>query len=219
MKINYTELLQNAGFENDQITKFMRLLEVKKARTLTQNERQFYNRCLGAARAQQVVEEKLAKVAREAKTRMENKVIHRWAVAELLCGQEATGQLFPGEITNHTIIREEYKLHLEELNPVGDQIDVKARFKYCQVWDELTEYVAVGLFDGARKVEFDGELYVEGLRDAMGTQYKETWTEGYKLQETCTYAFDEVHAAAFRQAVKEAFTELGKTAWVSLRVA
>ena len=124
MKINYTELLQNAGFEDDQVTKFLRLLQVKKARKLTQNERAFYNRLNEAARNQQGVEEKLAKVAKQAKTKMENKVIHRWAVAELHCSEEATAELFPGEITNTTIICQEYKRHLEELNPVGDQVDV-----------------------------------------------------------------------------------------------
>ena len=219
MKVNYTELLQNAGFDNDQVTKFLRLLQVKKARKLTQNERFFYNRLNEAVRNQQIVEEKLAKVACQAKTKMENKVIHRWAVAELHCSEEATGDLFPGEITNTTILCQEYKLHLEEVNPVGDQIDVKGRFKYNAVSNELNDFVEAGLFDGARQVEFNTPRFIQNLRDAMGDEYKETWTEGYTLEFERCFAFDEAHAAIFRQSVKDAFAELGKTAWVSLRVA
>ena len=219
MKINYTELLQNAGFEDDQITKFLRLIQVKKARKLTQNERAFYNRLQEAARNQQGVEEKLAKVAKQAKTKMENKVIHRFAVAELYSSEEATGKLFPGEITNTAIICQEYKRHLEELNPVGDQIDVKGRFKYFVARDELNDYLEAGLFDGARKVEFNSPRFIQNLRDAMGNEYKEAWTEGYTAGYQRCFAFDEAHAAIFRQSVKDAFAEIGKTAWVSLRVA
>lgn len=219
MKINYSELLQNSGFQDDQITRFLRLIQVKKARKLTQNERIFYNRLNAAARNQQIVEEQQAKVAKQAKTRMEEKVLHRFAVAELYSSEDATGELFPGEITTNTILCQEYKRHLEELNPVGDQNDIKGRFKYKAVYQELIDYVEAGLFDGARRVEFDGERFIQNLRDSLGDSYNESWSESYSQEFIRCFAFDEAHAAIFRQSVKDAFAEIGKTAWVSLRVA
>ena len=213
---NYTQLLQEAGFCQEDQTFFLQTLDLKKnkpakfAKLGKKNDIKFraMNRVLRG------VDEKLAKQAKVRK--FDDKVHVRWTQETAnFFNRYFAPFLGKGETTDQAIFWQEYVRHLHTYKPVLAQWECRVRKHFDKY--AVEEVALCGEAVGGTPIEFDNvaaayeiALAVDGVAAAPGT-FEETFYSQLQARVVRGTQIDELRAIFRRDLDKMA------TLWTSLK--
>ena len=221
MKNNFAELLSASGYTDEQIDRYIKLVNRKQRSglsALTISDRRY----LLKARADvDQAEAKIDKALQEARRirvsgaqPVENKLHYRWTYSELQIARSLV-EVKPGEISAYVIFKEEVLRALSKYQPVLDTIDCSKRSKFNPLEVEFLDLAS----KLGRVANFDKNEFGSLLAAEFQEHWNNKWTEGLGSSSTFYGAvIPDTEEFEFRQLVRDEVEKLTREVYRTVAV-
>ena len=221
MKNNFAELLSVSGYTDEQIDRYIKLVNRKRKNglnALTINDRRYI---LKARADIDQAEQKISKELQDARRvrvsggqPIESKLHYRWTQAEVEIARSLV-EVKPGEVSAYVIFKEEVLRSLSKYQPVLDTIDCSKRGKFNPLEVEFLDLAS----QLGRVANFDKNEFGSLLATQFQEHWDNKWTEGLGSSSNLFGAvIPDTEEFEFRQLVRDEVEKLTREVYRTVAV-
>ena len=219
LKIN-AQTLSAAGWTDEQIDRYYKLLDRKQTRGLTALSPEG-RRFLQSARAAVETYEKtrLADLVAAARRQasgvqpVETKLHYRWTEAEAALVPQFV-ELAPGEVSALQIVKDEILQALSKYQPVLNQVDTSKRGKFDPTIASLLKDAEA--MSNARYAQFDLAGFSEALKSQFEDKWNDAWDMHYSMMASNSVVFADSEELSYREYVRPQIERLTREVYPSV---